>query len=80
MAAIKAVYGECAVRDKTVGCEFHFKQSVARLAKYLKSLKTQQKFKTLANKLMTSVTPKCYEEAHDKLREFINLNQKGEDS
>ena len=24
-AAIKAVYGECAVRDKTVGCEFHFK-------------------------------------------------------
>ena len=25
---------------------------------------------------MTSVTPKCYKEAHDKLREFIKIKPK----
>ena len=75
-AAIKAVYGECAVRDKTVGCKFHFKQSVVRHARHLKSFKTQQKFKILADKLMTSATPKCYKEAYDNLRGFMEVKPK----
>ncbi len=39
-ASIRTVYGESAVNEKTVSCEFHFKQSVVRHAKHLKSLKT----------------------------------------
>lgn len=75
-AAIRAVYGESAVNEKTVSCEFHFKQSVVRRAKDLKSLKTQQKFKTLADKLMTSATPKFYNDAYNEMREFIESKPK----
>ena len=75
-AAIRTVYGEFAVNEKTVSCEFHFKQSVVRHAKNLKNLKTQQKFKTLADKLMTSATPKFYDEMYNEIREFIENKPK----
>ena len=39
-ASIRTVYGESAVNEKTVSCEFHFKQSAVRHTKHLKSLKT----------------------------------------
>ena len=62
--------------EKTVSCKFHFKQSVVRHAKNLKILKTQQKFKTLVDKLMTSATPKFYNEVYNEIREFIENKPK----
>ena len=69
------LWGMCCQRQN-FGCEFHFKQSVVRHARHLNSLKMQQKFKILADKLMTSATPKCYKEAYDNLREFIEVKPK----
>ncbi|CAB3978125.1 Hypothetical predicted protein [Paramuricea clavata] len=62
---------EFAVNEKTV-----FKQSVVHHTKNLKNLKTQQKFKTLADKLMTSATPKFYDEVYNEIREFIENKPK----
>jgi hypothetical protein len=50
-ASVRAVYGEEAVNERTVSCEFHFQQSIVRHAKHLGSAKSQTKFKVLANKL-----------------------------
>ena len=49
---------------------------MVRRAKDLRSLKTQQKFKTLVDKLMTSATPKFYNDAYNEMREFIKSKPK----
>ncbi len=70
-ASIRAVYGNEAV-NKTVSCEFHFKQSVIRQSKYLHSIKSRTEFKKMADKLLTSVTTVGFEQAFDNLNKFIN--------
>ena len=70
-ASIRAVYGEEAVNARTVSCGFHFKQSIVRHAKHVGSAKSQTQFKVLANKLLSSVTVKNYDEAYLGLKNFI---------
>ena len=70
-ASIRAVYGEESVNERTVSCEFHFKQSIVRHARHLGSAKSQTKFKVLANKLLSCATVKNYEEAYFGLKNFI---------
>ncbi len=65
------MYGNEAV-NKTVSCEFHFKQSVICQIKYLHGIKSRTEFKKIADKLLTSVTTVGFEQALDNLNKFMN--------
>ena len=74
-ASIRAIYGEESVNERTVSCEFHFKQSIVCHARHLGSAKSQTKFKVLANKLLSCATVKNYEEAYFGRKNFIEKKQ-----
>ena len=55
-----------------VSCEFHFKDSINKHANKLNSNNSKSRFKSLANDLLTVVSPFSYEHAYGKMAAFIN--------
>jgi hypothetical protein len=70
-SAIAKTFGQDAL-DRTVGCQFHFKQSVNRHANKLTSDKSKAKLKQLADCLMQATTASLYNACLDKMRDFIS--------
>eukprot|EP00111_Clytia_hemisphaerica_P016492 TCONS_00048875-protein len=71
--ALKVVFGEDAVKHKTVSCEKHFLWSVDRYTISLRNVSNAADFfKETASKLMTSVTSAEYLCALQELKEFID--------
>ena len=70
-SAIAKVFGQDAL-DHTVGCQFHFKQSVNRHANKLTSDKSKAKFKQLADCLMQAATSSLYGKCLDRMKDFIS--------
>ena len=70
-AALVNVFGADVLSD-TVGCQFHFKQSVNRHANKLNSNKSKAQLKKLANHLMLSATPSTYSKCLGKMKDFIS--------
>ena len=66
---IKQVFGDGAVK-RTVSCEFHFKLSVDKFSGYL-SKASGPEFKMLSMLLMNALTVNEYEEAYNKVVNFI---------
>ena len=60
---------------KIKGCEFHFKDSVNKHAKFFEE---EQKltFKTLANELLIASTEEGYRNAYQEITSFISFNEK----
>ena len=69
--ALAVVFGEDAI-NRTLGCQFHFKQSVNRHANKLNSDKSKAKLKQLADSLMRSATPSLYTKCLQKITDFIS--------
>lgn len=75
----KDVYGEEAVKQKTVSCEKHFSWSVDRFASTLVNVsKSAGHFKERATKLMTANTPSEYNAALQDISGFIDAKPKRE--
>ena len=55
-----------------VSCEFHFKDSINKHANKLNSNNSKSRFKSLANDLLTAVSPFSYKHAYGKMAAFIN--------
>ena len=70
-AALSRVFGQ-EVLSRTVGCQFHFKQSVNRHALQLNSSRSKAKLKQLAHSLMETVTPALYRKCSMQLKDFIS--------
>lgn len=70
-AALAKVYGEDAL-SRTIGCQFHFKQSVNRHANKLTSDKSKAILKKLADNLMQSATLSLYNKCLRKVKDFIS--------
>ena len=70
-AALAKVFGP-EVLSRTIGCQFHFKQSVNRQANQLSSDKSKARLKQLANHLMQSATPSAYNKCLGHLKDFIS--------
>ena len=69
-AAICSVYGKESF-NRTVGCQFHFKQSVNHHANQLGSSKSTVQLKKLSNDLMQATTPSLYKKCVEALKDFI---------
>jgi hypothetical protein len=69
-AAISNVYGKESF-NRTVGCQFHFKQSVNRHANQLGSSRSTVQLKKLSNDLMQATTPTLYNKCMEALKDFI---------
>ena len=70
-AALAKVFGP-EVLSRTIGCQFHFKQSVNRQANQLSSDKSKARLKQLANHLMQSAIPSAYNKCLGHLKDFIS--------
>ena len=70
-AALVNVFGQ-GVLSRTIGCQFHFKQSVNRHVNQLDSNKSKAQLKQLANNLMQSATPTVYIKCLGQLKDFIS--------
>ena len=69
-AAIETVFGIEGVQ-RTVSCEFHFKQS---LEKHSKKVTDSAQFKQIGNEMLQALTAREYSDAYGKMSEFSDKN------
>ena len=74
---LERIYGED-ILAKIKGCEFHFKYSVNKHAKFFEE-EQKLNFKVLADELLISLTEEGYRGAYQEITSFISFNKKSKE-